>query len=132
MALVKQEMIQYVGVSELEPEEQLEVSRLSTEYYPKIKRQLKNIMSLVVHIKKYEKGGSTKFSIHVRVIAPSRLFESCKSHDFDLARALHKSFEDVQSEMRHKLHTEEQSGHASKEGRPKRKSARAESDIRGF
>lgn len=132
MALVKQEMIQYVGVSDLEPEEQLEVSRLSTEYYPKLKRQLKNVMSLVVHIKRYDKGGSTKFSIHTRVIAPTRIFESCKSHDFDLARALHKSFKDLENEIRHKLHTEEQGGHASKEGRPKRKSARAESDVRGF
>lgn len=132
MALVKQELVQFIGVRDLEPQDQLAVTRLSEEYYPKIKRQLKNLMSLVVHVKKYEKGGSTKFAIHARVIAPTRIFESCKTHDFDLARALHKSFKDLLSEIRHRLHTDEQGGHASKEGRPKRKSARAEADVRGF
>lgn len=133
MALVKKEIIQFIGVNKLEPAEQDAVMTLSEEYYGKIKRQIKNRMSLVVHVKTYKKQGSkVKYALHTRLIAPTRIFESCKSHDWDLSRALHKSFKDLISELKHSFHTDEQSGHSRKESRPKKKSARADSDIRGF
>ncbi|MEK6961309.1 MAG: hypothetical protein AABX47_09130 [Nanoarchaeota archaeon] len=133
MALVKNEIIQFIGVNKLDTEEQEAVMRLSEEYYEKIKRQIKNRMSLVVHVKTYQKeGGKAKYALHVRLIAPTRVFESCKSHDWDLPRALHKSFKDLISEIKHTLHTDEQAGCAKKEGKPKKKSSRADSDIRGF
>lgn len=101
------EVIQFVGVNELSPEEQTLVSSLSTDHYNKIKRELHNITSLVVHVKTYEKEGHRKkFSLHVRCIAPTRIFESCKSHDWDLARALHKAFEDIRREIGHALHND--------------------------
>ena len=133
MALVKNEIIQFIGVNKLEPEEQDTVMTLSEEYYSKIKRQIKNRMSLVVHVKTYQRdGGKAKYALHIRLIAPTRIFESCKAHDWDLPRALHKSFKDLMSEIRHSLHTDEQAGHAKKESRPRKKSSRADSDIRGF
>jgi prephenate dehydrogenase len=101
------EMIQFVGVNELAPEEQELVSRLSTESYEKFTRILKNIEQMVVHIKTYEnEGQKKKFALHVRVKAPtSAIIESCKSHDFDLARALHKAFDDIRVQIEHKFHT---------------------------
>ena len=133
MALVKTEMIQFIGVNKLEPEEQDAVMRLSTEYYGKIKRQLRNIMSLVVHVKEYGKDGArTKYALHTRVIAPTRIFESCKSHDWDLPRALHKSFADLLAEIKHALHTDEQGGNRKTRTGSRKKSSRADSDIRGF
>jgi ribosome-associated translation inhibitor RaiA len=100
------EMIQFVGVSELAPEEQALVSKLSTEQYEKIKRLIPNIEQMVVHIKHYEKEGEKKkFSLHIRVKAPTQaVIESCKSHDFDLARALHKAFDDVRTQIEHRFH----------------------------
>ena len=102
------ELIQFVGVSSLEPEEQVLVSRLSTENYEKIKRALKNITNMTVHIKCYEKtGGKRKFSLHVRVAAPTiKVIESCKSDDFDLARALHKAFNDVRTQIQHRYRSD--------------------------
>ncbi len=103
------EMIQFVGVSELAPEEQALVSRLSTEHYEKIKRMIPNIENMTVHIKQYENAGDNKkkkYSLHVRIKVPSAsIIESCKSHDFDLARALHKSFDDIRAQIEHKFHT---------------------------
>ena len=55
------EQIQFVGVSKLPPEEQQIVNDLATEYYEKIKRSVKNLTSLVVHIKEYSKTGNRPF-----------------------------------------------------------------------
>lgn len=107
--MMAKEQIQFVGVSKLSPEDQLVVNQLATEYYPKIKRSLKNVTNLVVHIKEYSKTGDRhKYSLHVRALAPTQVFESSKSSDWDLARALHKAFKDVERQIQHKLHTDEQ------------------------
>jgi len=100
------ELIQFVGVNELDPEEQAVVSRLSTEQFEKIRRMVTNIENMTVHIKSYDKEGKKKFSLHIRVKAPtSAVIESCKSHDFDLARALHKAFDDIRTQIEHRFHT---------------------------
>ena len=101
------EQIQFIGVNELAPEEQAIVSRLSTEHYEKLQRVLKTIENMTVHIKCYDKEGSKrKFSLHVRVKAPmTTVIESCKTHDFDLARALHKAFDDLHTQIEHRFHT---------------------------
>ena len=102
-----QECIQFVGFKDLTPEEQLEVNKLCLEYYPKIQRKLKNVEGLTVHVKVYgNKGGKKKFSLHIRCHAPTKLFESCKTHDYDLARALHKSFEDLIRQIEHVFHND--------------------------
>ena len=44
------EVIQFVGVRELEPAEQDTVQSLSTEYFEKIKREMHNITNVVVHV----------------------------------------------------------------------------------
>ncbi len=101
------ELIQFIGVNELNAEEQALVSKLSTENFEKFTRLLKNIEQMVVHIKSYEQEGrKKKFSLHVRLKAPTMaVIESCKSHDFDLARALHKAFDDIRAQIEHKFHT---------------------------
>jgi len=103
------EVIQFIGVKKLPPEDQALVHALSTEYYPKIKRSLKNLTSLAVHVKEYKKAGRRhKYSIHVRVLAPTQIFESTKAADWDLRRTLHKAFKDVEREIQHQLHTDDQ------------------------
>ena len=99
------EVIQFVGIRDLDPMEQEVVHRLTTEYYSRIKRQLKNITDLVVHIKCMKKEGDRKkFSMHIRAIAPTGMVEADKASDFDLSRALHKGFEDVMQLIKHKFH----------------------------
>ncbi len=101
------EEIQFVGVSELEPMEQETVQLLSTENYAKIKRAMKNLTSLVIHVKKHEKGGERKkYSIHLRVICPTATIESCNADDFELPRALHKAFNDIKEQIKHKFHSD--------------------------
>ncbi len=103
------EVIQYIGVSELKPEEQQTVNSLATEYYQKLKRTIKNFTSITVHIKTHSKGGGReKFSVHLKLVAPTRIFESTKAVDWDLARTLHKAFNDLENEIKDKLHTDNQ------------------------
>ena len=103
------EVLQFVGVSELSPEEQETVHRLSTEYFEKIKRDVQNITNMSVHVKVYgaeqENKRAKKFALHVKVYCPSHLFESCMSHDFELAKALHKAFDHVREQVKHAFHS---------------------------
>ena len=43
------EVMQFVGLNELTGEEQDAVNQISTAEFEKVKRELKNIMSMVVH-----------------------------------------------------------------------------------
>lgn len=102
------EIIQFVGVHDLDPAEQATVSRLATQTYEKLQHFAENIQGMTVHIKCYaSEGKKKKYSIHVRLNVPSKaVIESCKSHDFDLARALHKSFDDILTQTKHKFHSD--------------------------
>lgn len=107
--MAKEEIIQFVGVHDLDTEEQLEVNKLATEYYEKLKRQIKNILGLKVHIKTYEKEGARKkYTIHLQTRSPTFSFESTKAADFELARALHKAFQDLQHQIQHQKHSDDQ------------------------
>ncbi len=77
------------------------INKLTNEYYWKIQRLLNNTLSLTIHIKQHSKGGKReKSDIRVRVIAPTRIFEAQES-DWDLARTLHKVFENIIKEIQH-------------------------------
>jgi len=107
--MVDEEVIQFIGVHDLETAEQIEVNKLATEYYEKLKRQIKNILGLKVHIKIYEQEGSRKkYSIHLQTRSPTFTFESTKAADFDLNRALHKAFQDLQHQIQHQKHSDDQ------------------------
>ena len=104
------EPIQFIGLNELEKVDQDMVQTITTEYYDKIQRALKNLTSLVIHIKPYKKEGHRhKYSIHIRAVAPTRIFESSKSPEtatWDLASALHNAFKNLEREIQHAFHDE--------------------------
>ena len=52
---MKHEVIQFVGITVLPATDQAILNDLSTEYYEKIRRAIKNLTSLVVHLKEYSK-----------------------------------------------------------------------------
>jgi hypothetical protein len=100
-----QEVIQFVGVNKLTIEDQESINKLSTEYYEKIKRSVKNITSLSIHVKCHQEDGTRrKYSLHIRLICPSKTMESNKHHDFELNRAAHKAFQALLKEIQHNFH----------------------------
>jgi hypothetical protein len=105
----KQNMISYIGLNELEEDDQSVVIRLTEEYFPKIQIFLKHLMDLVVHVKQYDKEGHrSKWAIHVRAQTPSHVFESTNAADWELPRTLHKAFKDLETQIKHKLHSDSQ------------------------
>ncbi len=101
------EVIQFIGVSDLPAEEQAVVNTLTTEGYEKIKRKLHNIVNMSVHVKCYQKeGNKKKYSLHVKVAAPTQVFDSSNADDWELPRAVHKAFNDIMNQIQHKMHTD--------------------------
>ncbi len=92
---------------ELSDKERWELDKLVNEYYEKIKRELKKDISLVVHIKDYDKDGKEKkYSINLKIVN-SVVFKS-DSDDYNLPKAIHKAFNKVMSEIEHKFHVSNQ------------------------
>ena len=93
------EIIQFKGLKELGDGEKEILNEISTEYYPKIKKKLHNTASVEVHLKAHSKQDSKKkYSVHIKVIAPTHIFES-EGDDWDLVRTLRKAYEAMLVEL---------------------------------
>ena len=108
----EEELIQFVGWKLLSFQEKAIADKLSTEYYGKIKRNLNNITSLIVHFKEHKlnennKEKPRKYSIHIRAIAPTKIFEA-SSFDWDLARTLHKVYNELLHQTSRVMKTSDQ------------------------
>lgn len=98
------EPIQIKGVDILTEKEKRLVNKLLNEYYPKIKRQLKNVTSLNVHIKEYKKEGKRKkYSVNVKAMTATKIFEA-NACDWDFARTMHKVLNKIQIEIKGRFH----------------------------
>ncbi|MBI2650889.1 hypothetical protein HYX01_00255 [Candidatus Woesearchaeota archaeon] len=103
------QQIQIIGVRDLDEMEIESINRIANRHYQKIQRELKNDISIKLHIKSHKKEGKQKkYSMHVKVITPTRTFASTKAFDWKLENALHKSFTDVMKIIQHSLHTDNQ------------------------
>lgn len=103
------EPIQIIGIKDLDDMEVDAVNRTANRYFAKIQREIKKIRSISIHIKSYDKEGrQRKYSVHVKLIAPTKIFVSTKSNDWNLEIALHKSFKDLERQIQHRLHTDDQ------------------------
>jgi ribosome-associated translation inhibitor RaiA len=106
--------INVTGIKELNDIEKQAVNKMANEYYTKIQRLVSNAVSLLIHVKVYKKEGKRKkYSLKLKVVAPTRIFES-NSHEWDLNKALHQLFDAMIKELKkafsrkesyHKSHT---------------------------
>jgi hypothetical protein len=96
------ETLEVVGLSDLNILEKAKINLLLSKYKGKIKKILPaDIDSIKIHIKKYKKLGSkSKYSLHIRILTPKKIFESEKS-DWDLSKVLHISFKALETEINH-------------------------------
>lgn len=105
--ITESDMLQFVGMKDLEPMEQELVQRISTENFEKIKRMMKNITKVKVQIKTHKRDGKRKkYSIHLQARAPGGPLDVDRAQDFDLARAIHKGFQDLKQRIEHRMHLE--------------------------
>ncbi len=107
------EQIQYIGAQNLDAQKKEVLDKLSTEYHAKIKRALKNVTSLIIHVKVHEKGGkAVKFSVHAKAVAPTTIITSTKASDWDFARTLHKAFKDLENQIEKRFKTYKKGVHS--------------------
>ncbi len=100
--------IKYLGMEDLNEEEQNLTKQLSEEYFERIQRDLKNELCLIAHIKVMNTGGERKeFSISVRTEAPLQIIEASEE-DWNLEVGLHKAYKKLEKEIQHKFHTDRQ------------------------
>ncbi len=102
--MILMEEIKIIGIKELDDSEVDTVNRLAKEYYSKIQRAIKNITSLVIHLKTYNVTGKRKqYEINIKVVAPTKTFDS-KAVEWDFAKALHTAFNKVERMIEHRFH----------------------------
>ncbi|MBS3136849.1 HPF/RaiA family ribosome-associated protein [Candidatus Woesearchaeota archaeon] len=97
------EIIQYVGLDQLDDKERETLNKLSTEYHPKVKRLLHNNTSLTIHIKKLRNNSKNekkrhKYSITVKTVSPTKPFRAA-SNDWNLNTAIHDAFMNLEKEL---------------------------------
>ena len=103
------EQIQVIGIKDLDEVEIEAVNRITNKYYSKIQRDTKSLAPITVYIKPYTKEGKQrKFAIHIKVMVPTNIIVSTKVIDWNLEKALHRSFEDIEKRIQHTLHTDNQ------------------------
>lgn len=106
MPRIAKDIVRYAGIEVLSSEEKRILDKLSAEYFEKLKRSIKNIAEVIIHVKAYkEEGKRKKFSIDVRVNSPMlKTLTSTRSHDWDFSRAIHKAFHDIESQLATRMH----------------------------
>jgi len=97
--------IKTTGFDVLNEQDRKDFEKLSNEYSEKLLRKLKNISSLAIHLKDYSKEGKrSKYSIHARVLAPTKRDFKAEAFDWDFKRTLHKVFKKLENEIEHEFH----------------------------
>jgi len=100
------EPIQFIGAKELDDFEKEIINKLANEYYQKISRSLRNIASVILDLKVYDKAGRRqKYSLHIRVTGPFKTIEA-SAVDWELAKVTHEAFEAIEREIQHIFHTD--------------------------
>ena len=100
--------VQVIGIKDLDEEERAKVDFLIDEYYNKIQRMVKNLTSIVLHIKAHKKEGKRKkYSFKLRTVFATKTYETSSS-DWDLERTGHMVFKQMMNQIQHKLRPDNQ------------------------
>jgi len=101
------ENISYLGLKKLDDNEIDIINKLTERFYPKVNRNFEGV-NLAINIKKYEaEGKRAKYSIHLKADHPDiKNVLAAKQFDWDLATALHKTFDNLLNEIKHKFKKE--------------------------
>jgi len=95
--------ITYKGLKKLDSFDISKVQTLVERYFPKIERHFSNA-SLTVDVKKAAiKGKRARYTIILRVSAPTKVILTAKHMDWELQRAIHRAFDNLQNEARHRF-----------------------------
>ena len=99
-----QGLLEFTGLKNLEPLEQTIVKGIAQEYFPRVKREVKNDIDLIIHVKPYRKAGKrAKYSVHVKCIYATKVEDVNKVADWDLPKGVHEAFVALLNILRKKI-----------------------------
>jgi len=98
-----EQKITYKGLRKLDAFEISTVQNLAEKNFPKIARNFSNA-NLTVDVKKAAvKGKRSRYTIILRVAAPTKTVFSAKHTDWELQRAVHRAFDNIKNEASHRF-----------------------------
>lgn len=101
MAAGPSNIIQYIGLRDLEPLEQDIVKRISEQCSPRLLREAHNDIDITVHVKTHNKGGSrSKYSVHLKLVYANNVLDIDKVADWELPRAVADAFEAMHQKIK--------------------------------
>jgi ribosome-associated translation inhibitor RaiA len=100
----KPQVIQYIGVGDLQAGEREVLNQVVEGEIDKLKRKHPNdSINGTLQVKVYQKEGDRrKYSMHLKIQFSKVLIDSSNHDDWDLPTALHKAFESVHNQLQHK------------------------------
>ncbi|MBW2977397.1 hypothetical protein KY331_00985 [Candidatus Woesearchaeota archaeon] len=110
MKYIERKNVQFVGLSILESADQKQIKQIIHDHYIEIERELKQITSLKLHFKQYEKGGRKKYSVQLLINAKTRPITVNKVYSpvqWDPVAAVHLIIDKAKREISHKFHTDD-------------------------
>ena len=101
-------IIQYVGLTKLNPTHQMALKSFAEKYQPKYQMQLKKPCSLKVAVKMHEKDGKRKkFSIIASTVYAGKMYNA-KGFDYTFNTATQMAFKNLEMEIKKAVHSDEQ------------------------
>ncbi|MBI2670799.1 hypothetical protein HYX18_02385 [Candidatus Woesearchaeota archaeon] len=106
------EKIRFIGLNEFDSAERSIINELTDKHIKKISRAIGDY-ELVIKVKKHSTANkkideSVKYSIHAKMEFPNILIMASYA-DWDLRRTMHKTFEKLHNEIKHKFKTNKKS-----------------------
>lgn len=98
-----EQQITYKGLRNLDSFDISKIQTLVDKNFPKIQRNFSNA-HLTVDIKKAAiRGKRARYTVILRVSAPTKVILTAKHTDWELERAVHRAFDNIKSESSHKF-----------------------------
>lgn len=106
------EQLRFIGLDKCDDFEKARINDLTQKHIKKLSRDIKDYI-LIMKIKKHSAikksiDKSVKYSIHIKIEFPNILINASYA-DWDLKRTVHRVFEKIQNEIKHKFKTEKKS-----------------------
>lgn len=95
--------ITYKGLKKLDSFDISKIQTLVSRYFPKIERHFSNA-TLTIDVKKAAVTGKrARYTVLLRVSAPTKVILTAKHMDWELQRAIHRAFDNLKNEARHRF-----------------------------
>jgi len=105
--MTDESVLKFVGLRTLTEDERATVTELSLKGVDRIDRVVHNLKEVVVHVKGTHRSEQDKthhrFSVHVHGNSDDGPFDSKKADEYELPKALHMVFEDLETHLKSKL-----------------------------